>query len=415
MGDLNIYLLTFNCARTLIQPHKFAPIIFNALAQDDSLPDLVVLSIQEIAPIANSFLGGSLLTPYFNSLHDAVKLVAKDHISVVTRNIGLTAIMVFAKDVTKLSSIETACVGVGLQRMGNKGAVGVRFMFDEVELTFVAAHLAPMEDGLLRRNEDWENIVKGMVFTAEGRGTRDEQDDDVPLLQSFGGQDGSSPRLYNPRSHLFVAGDLNYRVSEVKPTPADFPLFPQPTDNTDSPKHFSNLLRRDQLLQQLQKKKTLHGLSEAKIEFPPTYKLLDDPSGNQWNWAKHRWPSWCDRILYLELPKWMPEKITVHKYDALPQLETSDHRPVVLSLSVPLKALSEPAQGQDDIRLDPPFQIDPDWKSRRAIARRKEIVVGLAAYLSLTWEGNGWLLATILGGIGGWLAIRYLLAFAIPA
>lgn len=414
MGNLNIYLLTFNCARKLVQPHEFAPIIFNALPQNGALPEIVVISIQEIAPIAYSFLGGSFLAPYFKALHDTVALVSKDHVNVIAKNLGLTAIMIFVKDVTKLSSIQSAGVGVGLQGMGNKGAVGVRFMFDEIQLTFVAAHLAPMEDALLRRNEDWSEIVKGMVFTANGKDrqdTRDGQDEDIPLLRSVAGQDASRSGLYSPRSHLFVAGDLNYRVSEVKPTAADCRLFPEPTDDMDSPRHFSNLLKRDQLLDQLQKRRTLHGLSEATIDFPPTYKLLAKTSGSQWNWATHRWPSWCDRILYLEAPNWMPEKITVHKYDALPQLETSDHRPVALLVSVPLSPLSEPTPGQDDIRLDPPFQVGSDWESRRALARRKEIAVGFAAYLSLTWEGNVLLLAISVGGIGAWLVIKSLLAF----
>ena len=410
MANLNIYLLTFNCARTLIQPHKFAPHILDALPEHIPIPDIIVLSLQEIAPIAYSFLGGSFLTPYFNAFRDAVKLVANDHVNIVTRNLGLTAIMIFVRDTAKLTSLQTAGVGVGLQGMGNKGAVGVRFMFDETQLTFVAAHLAPMEDALRRRNEDWKNIAKGMAFKGEVKGMRDERDEDVPLLESFDGQDGSEHGLYSPRSHLFVAGDLNYRVSETKPTPDDVKTFPQPTDDVDSPFHFSNLLKKDQLLQQLENENTLHGLSEAKIQFPPTYKLLGnwEEKDSHWNWARHRWPSWCDRILYLELPTWIPERIAIHKYDALPPMETSDHRPVVLSLSVPLKAIPEPGEGQHGVRSQPPFKFEPEWSSQRAMARKKEIAVGLAAYWALTWEGNGGRVAMIVGGIGSWLVLRSL-------
>ncbi len=106
----------------------------------------------------------------------------------------------------------------------------------------------------------------------------------------------------------------------------------------------------------------------------------------------------------------MQQKIKVHKYGVLPQLETSDHRPVGLSLSVPLSAIREPHNKEDDIRLHPPFDTDPDRKSRRAMARKKEIVVGTIAYLVFTWEGNAILLATIFGSIGGWLIIQSLLA-----
>lgn len=410
MANIQVYLLTFNCARALVQPHQIGSHILDGLPQNVSTPDILALSLQEIAPIAYSFLGGSFLTPYFNAVREAVRLVAKDHVNIISRNVGMTAIMIFAKDPTNISSMKVAGVGVGIQELGNKGAVGIRLVVSETQMTFVAAHLAPMEDAMLRRNEDWKNIVKGMVFTGEVKAMQADQDEDVPLLQGLREWDGSGLGMYSPRSHLFVAGDLNYRVSEAKPRDADFELFPQPADDPDSPKHFLNLLKSDQLLQQLNRGTTLHGFSEPEIRFPPTYKLLASKDSGHWNWAGHRWPSWCDRILYLELPVWMQQKITVNRYDVLPQLETSDHRPVILSLSVPAGAIPEPPNDKDDIRLSPPFDIEPAWKSRRAIARKKEIAIGVVAYLSLTSEGNALLLATVLGCIGGWLVIRSLLA-----
>jgi hypothetical protein len=59
--------------------------------------------------------------------------------------------------------------------------------------------------------------------------------------------------------------------------------------------------------------------------------------------------------------------------------------------------------------MQPPFSIDPHWKARRDVARKKEIVVGILAYLLLTWEGNGLLVATIIGGIGSWFIISSML------
>jgi hypothetical protein len=53
-----------------------------------------------------------------------------------------------------------------------------------------------------------------------------------------------------------------------------------------------------------------------------------------------------------------------------------------------------------------PFAIDPTWRSRRDAARRKEIVVGVLAYLGLTWEGNGMVLASVVGLVGAWVVLR---------
>ena len=64
MSDLNCYITTFNCGRELVDVDYFANNLFNG-AKTDLPPDFIVLCLQEIAPIGYSFLGGSLLAPYF--------------------------------------------------------------------------------------------------------------------------------------------------------------------------------------------------------------------------------------------------------------------------------------------------------------------------------------------------------------
>ncbi|KAI1626728.1 Endonuclease/exonuclease/phosphatase [Exophiala viscosa] len=420
---LNLYLLTFNCGRNVVQPDVFAPYLFDALDSGSSSPEFLVLCLQEVAPIGYSFLGGSFLTPYFNAFRHAVKLASKDHsyVNVFTRNVGLTALMVFARDdvADNVTWLQMAGVGLGVSEMGNKGAVGVRLGYkpsdsEEMQLTFVSAHLAPMEDGLDRRNEDYKNIVRRLVFVPDPSRkpvARDEEDEDAPLLQGqIPAHNTSESGIYYNHSHLFFAGDLNYRTSLLRPSPQDVEeRFPQPTKNRDDPKNYHNLLAEDQLTEQVKAGKSLHGLTEAPIDFPPTYKYHTDESkpvtldgGDQeWQWAPHRWPSWCDRIFF-----WDQGDVEVkpQKYTCLPLFATSDHRPVVLAASVPLKPVAASEQADRA-----PFQIDSTWKSRRAQARRKELVVGLGAYLALTREGNALLIATVIGAVGGWLIIRSML------
>ncbi|EXJ80578.1 hypothetical protein A1O1_08724 [Capronia coronata CBS 617.96] len=483
--DLSLYILTFNCGRTPVQPEAFAPYLFSALRSNlpgQLPPELLVLCLQELAPISYAFLGGSFLTPYLDAWNDVVKLACKDfdtsrssntgdadgdgssdatvpttrstdYVNIVSRNLGLTAIMVFARTdvVDHIGWIQTAGVGLGVSDMGNKGAVGARLGYKwkdsstvhprsgslnneeedegpgEVQLTFVAAHLAAMEDALEQRNEDYKNIVQRLVFVPEtkvattankGGGVRDEHAEDAPLLQGeFDVDSGPAQRnlpaesgIYSAHSHLFFAGDLNYRTSLLQPSPLDVQeRFPQPTSDETDPKHFKHLLAEDQLTQQVKAGKALHGLTEAPIDFPPTYKY--DPDGSKavtldgeqpWPWARHRWPSWCDRIFF-----WQPNgdvQVRPLKYTSLPLFASSDHRPVALAATVPLKAVSDTKQDQNA-----PFTIDPEWKGRRAMARRKELVVGLLAYLALTREGNGLLAATTIGAVGGWLILRSLL------
>ncbi|MCJ1484350.1 hypothetical protein MMC06_004519 [Schaereria dolodes] len=445
MAFLNAYVVTFNCGRELVKPDVFARHIVEAL-QGLETPEILLLSLQEVAPIAYSFLGGSYLVPYFNALRHAVDLASSSwgeskFKGIMTRNVGMTAIMAFIREdcLNQIQWLETAGVGVGMHEMGNKGAVGLRLGYavsdGTMEITFVAAHLAPMEDGLTRRNADWRSIVKGLVFTpVKARSTRKNKkmrtigaqtDDGAPLLSETQKHEADlRSQMYTPTSHLIFAGDLNYRTSSIKPSKEDYEAYPQPTKDKTDPKHFSNLLQNDQLTSELRAQRTCHGLQEAPIDFPPTYKYSDKQravaesnEGNSWDWARHRWPSWCDRILYLEIPSWMKskdssERIEIQRYTALPLMSTSDHRPVVLSFSLPLKPIPPPDDeiGEGDVRVDPPFSIDPQWKEKRSMARRKEILVGLSAYFGLTWEGNGILAAILVGAFGGWIVVRSVLA-----
>lgn len=152
--------------------------------------------------------------------------------------------------VERIKEIRTGTVGTGLLGlMGNKGAAGVRVVVggavdgqaDET-ITFVCAHLAAHDHNVPRRNADWKNIVTRLVFTPESiqplpnppilhsttsseekgldgiteryqmsKSSRDEKRKPKAL-------DGESYGVYET-SHLFVFGDLNYRIGfNVKPS-----------------------------------------------------------------------------------------------------------------------------------------------------------------------------------------------------
>lgn len=227
--------------------------------------------------------------------------------------------------------------------------------------------------------------------------------------------------IFKPSSHLFVAGDLNYRISTT--TPPALARFP-------NLKTYLEFLDRDQLTQEKNAGRTLHGLSEAPIEFPPTYKIkhlsrdkaadaVNKEDFNKaveegredevipWKWASHRWPGWCDRILYLDTPAWLKRqykdganggssnqtpKVVVHAYNSLPTMITSDHQPVFLRASVPLLPPEELTQAPtdedvDDPRAHLPIPIDSGAFARRAVARRREVVTGMTALFFSTKEG----------------------------
>lgn len=448
MATVSVYVVSFNCGLQFIDVNAVASQLFNGIDEGNKLPDVIALSLQEVAPLSHAFIGGSFLAPHLVKLQDALDLAVKgfgvdgdefeSYSSTIARHVGMTAIMVFAKDPSAVKALETAGVGVGASSMGNKGAVGVRFTYhgtdgngrDSTELTFVAAHLAAMEEHLQRRNEDWKHIVQRLVFTPATCApvsrrlpvSAESIEEEAPLMAGAGHAAG----IYKPTSHLFVAGDLNYRTSVLKPAADDYrKTFPQPYHTEADPQHYSKLFEHDQLTQERRAGRTCHGLSESSVTFPPTYKydvdepiLIDDDGTPHWNWAKHRWPSWCDRILYLPIPSWLKARspnaeIVPHKYIALPPFGTSDHRAVAQLFTVPLISIPEPGEDDDsdDPRVHPPYEIDPNWKKLRASSRRFEIWTGVTAYLTTTWEGIALVLATGAAVVGGYFLVKAAIDF----
>lgn len=109
---INIYVVTFNCARHLVNDH-FTSSLFEG-HEGSVLPDIVVLSVQEVAPVPHSLVGGSYVEEYFARLEKAfIKAVNDDsHYKLIIQNaIGMTGIMVFSKDTLAIENIETAGVG----------------------------------------------------------------------------------------------------------------------------------------------------------------------------------------------------------------------------------------------------------------------------------------------------------------
>ncbi|KAI1320428.1 DNase I-like protein [Xylariaceae sp. FL0255] len=437
---LDLFIVTFNAGKKQVNTSIFGQHVHGAFARNGpGLPDLVVICLQEMAPLAKAFIGSYMIGPFFQCYEVSVNTAAAAFVAgqdpasrpkppfytvIATRNVGMTGIVLLARDPSVVHGLQSSEVGFGAGDMANKGAVGLRMLFardsQSTELTFVSTHLAAMEWNLDKRNKNWESIVSGLVFEdprnligdPSARPTsRDGDDEETESLLSHKNA-LHNISIYKPSSHLFVGGDLNYRISKTSPNvDSAFPDL-QP----GSPNYYPRFLAQDQLKAEKDAGRTLHGLTEAGIEFPPTYKLSikkDDSSPNPtWKYASHRWPSWCDRILYLETPGWAGKdktKITVLGYDALPPMKTSDHQPVFLRLTVPIL---EPAQlippdgidaaNSQDPRIKLPYTIDLQAWEHRAQVKKWEFLIGWSMLASQSKQGIGAFVAVFLIGLGTW-------------
>lgn len=404
--------------------------------------------MQEVSPIHDAFRGSYWLDPYLSCYESAlnqataryiaegdeeVRAVDAPYTLVKKCNVGMTALMLFARASKAVSNVKVGEVGFGAGDMANKGAVGLRLNFKKdmkvTELTFVSTHLSAMEWNLERRNRNWASIVSGLVFgnpkkIVEGDATRhDEAGESNPLLLHPNTEEQLHDlSIYKPGTHLFVAGDLNYRISKTTPPPnATFPSLDESSEN-----HYPRFIQRDQLHTELQAGRTLHGLSEASIQFPPTYKLdikdktrrmdSEEDDDVEWTFATHRWPGWCDRVLYLEVPTWVDQHdkkdIKVIAYDCFPPVRTSDHRAVYLRVHVPVLSIEElkPPEGTQhlthgdlvDPRIKLPVAIEPEaWEHRLAV-RKWEYTIGWSMTIVQSKQTILVFVTVLLVGMSAW-------------
>ncbi|XP_059805287.1 phosphatidylinositol 3,4,5-trisphosphate 5-phosphatase 1 isoform X3 [Hypanus sabinus] len=231
---------------------------------------------------------------------------------IATQTLWNIRIVILAKPEheNRISHISTSSVKTGIANaLGNKGAVGVSFMFNGTSFGFINSHLTSGGGKKLRRNQNYINILR---------------------FVNLGDKNLSPFDITNRFTHLFWLGDLNYRVE----------LPTQEAENIVEKikqQQYQELLAKDQLTIEKNDKKVFLQFQEEEITFPPTYRYERD-SRDTYNYTKQKatgvkynLPSWCDRVLWKSYPK---VHVMCQSYGCTTDIVTSDHSPVFATFEV---------------------------------------------------------------------------------
>ncbi|XP_040440081.1 LOW QUALITY PROTEIN: phosphatidylinositol 3,4,5-trisphosphate 5-phosphatase 2 [Falco naumanni] len=245
---------------------------------------------------------------------DFLRAVLKDFTEVEYRPVAMQSlwnikvvVLVKPEHENRISHVSTSSVKTGIANtLGNKGAVGVSFMFNGTSFGFVNCHLTSGNEKTARRNQNYLDILR---------------------LLSLGDKQLSSFDISLRFTHLFWFGDLNYRLD----------MDIQEILNYISRKELEPLLKVDQLNLEKEKHKVFLRFGEEEITFPPTYRY-ERGSRDTYVWHKQKptgvrtnVPSWCDRILWKSYPE---THINCNAYGCTDDIVTSDHSPVFGSFEV---------------------------------------------------------------------------------
>ncbi|MBE7180057.1 MAG: hypothetical protein INR71_02420 [Terriglobus roseus] len=232
--------------------------------------------------------------------------------------IGLfTCVFVKASLRHNVRDVNGAEVKVGMGgHYGNKGALIVRLALDDSSLCLVNCHLAAGQAHTSQRNNDIAAIMDAHCLPA--------LPDAAPDLFAAGG-DGS---MVLDHEFCLLNGDLNYRIDAFT---RDAVLAAVRAGA------FPKLLARDQLLQSRRRNPgfRLAALSEAPIDFAPTYKY-DVGTDRYDSSEKRRAPAWCDRVLSRG-PRGRLAQGSYRRHE----LRVSDHRPVSAAFEMRVRAVDE--------------------------------------------------------------------------
>ncbi|KAM9503403.1 phosphatidylinositol 3,4,5-trisphosphate 5-phosphatase 1-like [Salvelinus alpinus] len=210
----------------------------------------------------------------------------------------------------RISHIFSDSVKTGIANaLGNKGAVGVSFMFNGTSFGFVNSHLTSGSEKKLRRNQNYVSILR---FLNLG----DKKLNPFDITHRF--------------THLFWLGDLNYRI-ELPSTEAESIV------TKIKQQQYQELLCRDQLTIEKGEGKIFLHYDEEEITFAPTYRFERDTRERyaytkaKATGTKYNLPSWCDRVLRRSYPL---VHVFCQSYGCTNDIMTSDHSPVFSTFEV---------------------------------------------------------------------------------
>ncbi|OJA10505.1 hypothetical protein AZE42_07826 [Rhizopogon vesiculosus] len=236
--------------------------------------------------------------------------------------VGMLIIAIVKKSrLSCFGDITLSATGAGIMGlMGNKGATAIRMSYtptapeispSPIVLTFVNAHLAAFDEMVERRNFDFHELSRRLIFyPTDGLDSDANSNVEVETPRKAMG-------LFESDVLFWMGGWIDLADGDIR----ELLLSSLTVDNVPL------LLKYDQLKAAITSGKAFVGFSEHAITHMPSYRYASNGnmSGDALGYDRKRKPAWTDRILHIRAPN---VSVRSSSYRSHPKITMSDHRPV---------------------------------------------------------------------------------------
>ncbi|KAG7449826.1 DNase I-like protein [Guyanagaster necrorhizus] len=280
-------------------------------------PDVFVLGFQELDLSTEALIystGTAREDAWCMAIFAALGEWGEHYVKLASKQLVGMLIVIIVKDGLKdcFRDVRTSAAGAGIMGvMGNKGGTAIRLAFippptegiltqGPTILTFVNSHLAAFDVMVDRRNADYADLGKRLVFGGS------DVDDTTTMWES---------------DAVFWMGDLNYRIDL-----SDLDLRAILSEKCWEGNRFEILLPYDQLKTSVHSQKAFDVFTEFPIMHRPTYRFSQGILTDSMGYDVNRKPAWTDRILHVFSPTHIRVKQT--RYGGHHKITMSDHKPL---------------------------------------------------------------------------------------
>uniref|UniRef100_A0A6G1SD53 Inositol polyphosphate 5-phosphatase n=1 Tax=Aceria tosichella TaxID=561515 RepID=A0A6G1SD53_9ACAR len=298
-GRVSIFVCTWN------QNRKRAPMNLNDLLLPDQLvymPDIYAVGIQEAYSSQQDYLREWEI--------ELQTTLGPNHVLLHSCSLGSLHLALFIRrDLIWFCSTPEESLynsrSMPTNMIKTKGAISIAFRFFGTSFMFTNCHFPAHENKVRDRIDEYQRIINSIDLPKN-----------LKLLKPRYLSNDSTARF----DCVFFMGDLNFRLlnrtfDETIQILEDIFQSKEPS--------YEALTQNDELLKVMESQQAFHGFEESPIKFPPTYKFLAQT--NKYDRQTKRVPSYTDRILFRSKRQ---RHIQCLIYDWLPQLLSSDHKPV---------------------------------------------------------------------------------------